>query len=191
MMSIPVRVTRFASRRLLLAALLSLALVGGAAAATGAAAAAAGAPFCGVTWGSLPRAGGEPAPAPLLDLRTGRHPCYDRVVFDFGGSASGYRVQYAGTIVSQGRGQVLDAAGGAKLGVTLPEPATFPHATGDHVANVAGYRTLRDVVYGGSFEGTTTIAVGVRARLPFRVFTLAGPGAHSRIVLDVAHRWSA
>jgi hypothetical protein len=54
---------------------------------------------------------------------------------------------------------------------------------------VLGYRTLRDVVFGGSFEGYTTFAVGVRARLPFRVFVLAGPGTHSRIVLDVAHQW--
>jgi hypothetical protein len=29
----------------------------------------------------------------------------------------------------------------------------------------------------------------VRARLPFRVFSLAGPGAGSRLVIDVAHRW--
>jgi hypothetical protein len=45
------------------------------------------------------------------------------------------------------------------------------------------------VVFGGSFEGQTLFGVGARARLPFRVFTLAGPGGHSRIVLDVAHRW--
>jgi len=30
----------------------------------------------------------------------------------------------------------------------------------------------------------------VRARLPFRVFVLAGPGNGSRLVIDVAHRWS-
>ena len=58
------------------------------------------------------------------------------------------------------------------------------------MADVAGYRTLRDVVYGGTFEGYTTFGVGVRARLPFRVLTLAGPDGGSRIVIDVAHRWS-
>ena len=60
---------------------------------------------------------------------------------------------------------------------------------GAHLASVSGYRTLRDVVYGGSFEGYTAFGVGVRARPPFRVFTLAGPGNHSRIVIDVAHHW--
>jgi hypothetical protein len=34
-----------------------------------------------------------------------------------------------------------------------------------------------------------TLGLGVRGRLPFRVFTLDGPGAGSRIVIDVAHRW--
>jgi len=89
--------------------------------------------------------------------------------------------------------------GGAKLSVVLLDPAydiltgatTYPQGVGDHVANVRGYRTLRDVVYGGTFEGYTTVGIGVRARLPYRVFVLAGPGAGSRIVIDVAHRWSA
>ena len=41
----------------------------------------------------------------------------------------------------------------------------------------------------GSYEGRTTFGVGVRARLPMRVFTLDGPGTGSRLVIDVAHRW--
>ena len=64
-------------------------------------------------------------------------------------------------------------------------------AVGQPVAAVAGFPTLRSVVYAGSFEGMTTFGVGTRARLPFRVFALAGPGGHGRIVLDVAHRWTA
>jgi len=43
--------------------------------------------------------------------------------------------------------------------------------------------------YAGSFEATTTVGLGVRARLPFRVFVLAGPATGSRLVIDVAHRW--
>ena len=192
------RLTRLSSRRFLLAAVLTLAVIGGAGAATGAAA-AAGAPYCGITWGSLPKSAGDNTTAPLLDVRTGQHDCYDRVVFDFDGTATGYNVRYTDDVVTQGKGDVLNVAGGARLDVTLLEPdsnvetgaPTFSHGNGDHLANVAGYRTLRDVVYGGSFEGYTTVGVGVRARLPFRVFTLAGPGGHSRIVVDVAHRWSA
>ena len=58
-----------------------------------------------------------------------------------------------------------------------------------HAVNVTGFQTFRQVFYGGSFEGVTTAGLGVRARLPFRVFLLAGPGNGSRLVIDVAHRW--
>ena len=54
---------------------------------------------------------------------------------------------------------------------------------------MSGYRTLRQVAWAGSFEGQTSLGVGVRARLPFRVTVLDGPGTGSRVVLDVAHRW--
>jgi hypothetical protein len=59
----------------------------------------------------------------------------------------------------------------------------------NELTTVHGYRTFRQVVTAGSFEGETVIGLGVRARLPFRVFTLAGPGGNSRIVVDVAHSW--
>ena len=45
---------------------------------------------------------------------------------------------------------------------------------------------LRKVVSAGSFEGSTVIGVGVRAKLPFRADWITGPGQHSRLVIDVA-----
>ena len=54
---------------------------------------------------------------------------------------------------------------------------------------VPGFSTFRSVTNAGSFEGQTTYGLGVRARLPFRVFTIAG--GHGRIVVDVAHHWTA
>ena len=45
------------------------------------------------------------------------------------------------------------------------------------------------MAFAGTFEAVTQIGLGVRARLPFRVFTLDGPGNGSRLVIDVAHRW--
>jgi hypothetical protein len=54
---------------------------------------------------------------------------------------------------------------------------------------VTGYQTFRQVAWAGSFEGYSSLGLGVRARLPFRVQTLPGPGAGSRLVLDVAHFW--
>jgi hypothetical protein len=76
------------------------------------------------------------------------------------------------------------------------------------VVNVNGYATFRQVrmynesnsiLGGGAREcgtrslilgGTTGIGVGVRARLPFRVFTVAsGRAGGWRLVIDVAHHW--
>jgi hypothetical protein len=160
-------------------------------------AAATGAPYCGITWGSQAKSGGALSGSPLVTTRTGRHGCYDRVVFEFNGAANGYSVSY-GETYTDGEGLALSpyTAGEVLLNVRLLAPAyddlrnaTYPHRVGDHVANVVRYQTLRDVVFGGSVEGYTTFAVGVRARLPFRVFVLSGPGTHSRIVLDIAHQW--
>ncbi len=158
--------------------------------------ASATAPYCRVTWGSLAKTGGTASEAALDNVRTGRHDCFDRVVFDFSGSANGYEVEYVPEVRSDGEGRLLSVAGRAILRVRLGANVFdqlghlhYDRVSGDHVADVGGYRTLRDVVYGGCFEGRTTFGVGVRARLPFRVFSLAGPGSSSRIVLDIAHSW--
>ena len=169
-----------------------------AAAGEGAALAAPAPAACDITWGSGEKTAGPLSTAPLLTVRTGRHECWDRVVFEFDGTAQGYSVRYSAQVLTDGEGLDLVpyTAGGAYLWVTLRAPAydadhvaVIDARNGDHVANVLRYDTLRDIVFGGSFEGYTTFAVGVRARLPFRVTPLAGPGTHSRIVIDVAHRW--
>jgi len=49
---------------------------------------------------------------------------------------------------------------------------------------VAGYTTFRQVAWGGSFEGYSTVGLGVRARLPFRAFR-----STNHLVIDVAHHW--
>ena len=159
-------------------------------------ASAADAPYCGITWGSLTKEGGSAGDGALDNVRAGRHQCFDRVVFDFAGPADGYHVEYVSELRTDGEGRRLSVAGGAILQVHLHANVFdqlghlhYARPPGDHVANVRGYATLRDVVYAGCFEGRTTFGVGVRARLPFRVFSLAGPGSSSRIVVDVAHRW--
>jgi hypothetical protein len=184
--------------RIVVAGALCLGIAGAAAPAAGTTAAgamgarAAAAAPCGITWGSGPKTAGTLATAPLAFVRTGQHECYDRTVFEFAGPVDGYAVQYANQVLTEGRGLDLVpyTAGGAWLAVSLRAPAGL-YTAGEHTANVVGYSTLRDVVYGGSFEGYTTFAVGVRARLPFQVVVLAGPGSHGRIVLDVAHRWDS
>jgi hypothetical protein len=179
--------------RLLVALLLALtgALVAGAPAA-------AAAPACDPTVGSQPKTAALMSTSPLVAIRTGHDRCWDRVVFQVAGSVgAGWDVRYVDTVVQDGSGAPLAVPGGARLSVVLHHPSTdeqgaptYPARIGP-VANVVGSPTLRSVVFGGSFEGYTTVGVGVRARLPFRVFTLAGPGGDTRIVLDVLHGWDA
>ncbi len=150
---------------------------------------------CEVSWGSLAESDTRMGQAPLTAVRTGRHYCFDRIVFDLDGPATGYSVRYVDRVVQDGSGAVLPVPGGARLQMTLHHPAhdeqgnaTYPVSAGRSAADVRYFETLRSVVYGGSFEGYSSFGVGTRARLPFRVFTIGG--ADPRIVLDVAHRWS-
>ncbi|GAA5120603.1 AMIN-like domain-containing (lipo)protein [Pseudonocardia adelaidensis] len=154
---------------------------------------------CSTPWGSTPEVVTQLGRAPLTAVRTGPHGCFDRVVFDLAGPAAGYHVEYVDHVSQDGSGTVLDVPGAARLLVSVGHPAyddagnptIVPAPTaGGQIADVSGYRTLRSVVYGGSFEGATTFGVGVRARLPFRVLTIDIPGAGARLVVDVAHGWS-
>ncbi|MGH8929145.1 MAG: AMIN-like domain-containing (lipo)protein [Egibacteraceae bacterium] len=157
---------------------------------------ATAAPFCGITWGSRAKSAEPMVTSPITGVRTGQHRCYDRLVVDLKGPAPGYRVSYVPEVTQDGSGLQVMLRGGAKLQVVVLAPAydtkgrpTFP--IGDReLAGVKDFRTFRQVAGAGSFEGQTTIGLGVRAPLPFRVFTLPGPGANSRLVIDVAHRWA-
>lgn len=136
---------------------------------------------CATGWGSNVKSVAVQGRDEVQRVRTGTDACWDRVVFDLAGPAAGYHVLYVDEVTSDGSGAAVPVPGGAKLQVTLHHPATVAIA-----ARADGYPTLRSVVSAGSFEGDTIVGVGVRARLPFRVFTLTGP---DRLVVDIAHRW--
>ena len=151
---------------------------------------------CRTTWGSIPKNAGLNGAAPLIAVTAGRHACYDRLVFTLNGPVGGYSVGYVSEVLTQGRGQPVSLRGGAFVEVTLLDPAydtngvaTYSPPVVAEAVNVSGFQTFRQVAFAGSFEGYTSFGVGVRARVPFRVFVLAGPGAHSRVVVDVAPHW--
>ncbi|MFC8190149.1 hypothetical protein ACFUMH_00650 [Cellulomonas sp. NPDC057328] len=152
-------------------------------------------PYCGITWGSQLRGAVDLSAGTLTDVRAGRHDCYDRLVLDVDAPLTGWSVRYVDQVVQDGSGFVVPVAGGARLEVlagvgVLPTDSWFI-GSGGRLVDTSSYTTFRDVVWAGSFEGMTTIGLGVRARLPFRAFVLAGPGSGSRLVVDVAHRWCA
>ncbi|UZN03152.1 hypothetical protein [Cellulomonas sp. S1-8] len=154
--------------------------------------AAAAHPYCGLTWGSLDKAAGDMSDGTLTNVRAGRHACYDRLVLDVDAPLTGWSVRYVDQVLQDGSGFVVPVRGGARLHVVarvgvLPTDSWFlPDGS---LVNTSAYTTFRDVQWAGSFEGVSAVGLGVRARLPFRAFVLAGPGGGSRLVVDVAHRW--
>lgn len=155
---------------------------------------ASAAPYCGITWGSLPKSNAAATTQPLTNIRTGQHDCYDRMVFDLTGTgATGYTVQYVTNVYADGSGQLITVNGGAKIQIVVHAPAynaqgmpTYGGIVNKSLpgVNLTGYKTFRDAKYAGSFEGQTTVGLGVRAKLPFRVLT---SGNHA--IVDVAHAW--
>ena len=162
-------------------------------------------PYCGIRWGSMPERDGElVSAAEVRDVRAGRHACFDRLVVDVHGdiTTGGYAVRYTSTVRELGRGRDVPLRGGADLELIVGAPvydstgrSVYSPADPLELVDVEGFRTFRQVAEAGSFEGQTAIGLGVRARLPFRVFVLEGTGPYSnvrsgsRVVIDVAHRW--
>jgi hypothetical protein len=170
-----------------------------AAALAGAVLPAAAAPTCSTAWGSTAEVRGPGGGGTVDDVRAGRHDCYDRLVLDLDGidaSAVSYDVRYVAQVRQDGSGDLVPLRGAADLQVVVHTPAhttrgtaTYAPRDGAEAVAVGGSRTFRQVAWAGSFEGQSTVGLGVRARLPFRVLVLDGPGDGSRLVVDVAHTW--
>lgn len=163
-------------------------------------AAAGGRAICpgaaGFPLSSLPKTAPGDSHAGLGSVVAQHGTCWDRIIFLFDVTVHGYRVAYEAPF-TEGRGLPMApfTAGGAVLNVVLfadSHPEGFAPGrgvtAGSHAAfgSFLTFRTLRDGLYGGSFEGRTTFSIGVRARLPMRVTVLSAP---PRIVLDVLHVW--
>jgi hypothetical protein len=139
--------------------------------------------------------------APLYLVRVGKHPCFDRVVFDVNGpDPVGYLVRYVPVVTADASGKPVPVAGAAALQVVVRapflgtdqqghQPGRTPPKVGDDLVApraVAGWSSLREVAFAGSFEGQTTLAVGVRTKLPFRV-SATGGGGYRHVIVDIAH----
>ena len=135
--------------------------------------------------------------ATLVRVRSGRHDCFDRLVLDINGRVAGYDVRYVSAVLAEGSGDAMPVRGGAAIAIVV-KATSYDANTGRPVytppdpaelTDVNGFQTLRQVAWAGSFEGQSTIALGVRAQLPFRTFILTGPGTGSMLVVDIAHLW--
>ncbi len=159
----------------------------------------ASASVCEAQWGSLVTARAPYTSKQITNIRSGRHQCFDRLVVDInatGQGKPGYQVKYVKRVTKDGSGANVPLRGGAKLRIIVKAPAyddngrlTYKPDNRRELVDVAGYRTFRQVAWAGTFEGQTTIGLGVRARLPMRAFVLNNPGGGHTVVVDVAHRW--
>ncbi|MDQ3738789.1 MAG: hypothetical protein M3337_06435 [Actinomycetota bacterium] len=164
----------------------------------------AAAPYCGIEWGSLAKDAPDQTPASITNVRAGRHRCFDRLVIDIGTDfpdergSEGYSIKYVRRVTSEPSGRPVRLDGGAFIDIYVRAPVvsneppyerTYDPRKPRRVVDVTGFRTFRQVTLAGTHEGITQFGLGVRARLPFRVFVLDGPGDASRVVIDVAHRW--
>jgi hypothetical protein len=124
-----------------------------------------------------------------VDIRTGGHDCFERVVLEFGGSGElpGYQVQYeADPILDSPSGEPVDVAGDATLVVSVG--AWMPDTEGNGYqgprefvpTNVVTILELQQIE---NFEGQNAWAIGLDRQRDFTVSTLADP---VRIVIDIA-----
>jgi hypothetical protein len=124
-----------------------------------------------------------------VDIRTGAHPCFERVVIELGGTGDmpGVRVSYLDDpVVLSPSGQTVDIAGDATLLVAVA--AWMPDMEGNGWAgptqltptNVEHILELRQVE---NFEGMHQWAIGLDEQRPFDVEFLTSP---PRIVVDIA-----
>jgi hypothetical protein len=187
------------SRLLVLAGALVAVL---AAALVGLVSPASAAPFCSITWGSQPQDGTSAHPGgTLTGVRAGEQACFDRLVVDIAGTTAfdAWHVRYVDHVYRDPKGDLVPLRGGAFLQITVQSPdhtvggtPTYRPADRSELVDVAGYRTFRQVAWAGESEGYSSIGLGVRAHLPFRVLALSGiPGSANgtRVVIDVAHSW--
>ena len=164
-------------------------------------AASAASPYCGITWGSQPKAhaGADGWDEYVTNVRAGRHRCFDRLVIDVGDAHrfDAFSVRYVPGGVRDAVDEPVPLRGGAALEVEVrakPYDSSnvihYEPANRSELVDVRGYRTFRQVswvVVGGD---RTSVGIGTRARLPFRAFMLPGHQPdQTRLVIDVAHRW--
>jgi hypothetical protein len=122
----------------------------------------------------------------LVGLRAGRHPGFDRVVFQFRGAVPEHRVQYVDQLVEDGTGDPVSVAGAADLEVVF-EGANAHEENGSPTITPRrfspGLPAVKEIAQLGDFEAVVSYGIGVDQRRPIEVSTRSNP---SRLVIDIA-----
>jgi hypothetical protein len=131
-------------------------------------------------------------PVPVLThVRVGRHPGYDRMVFQFTGPIPSYRVQPVASLAEDGSGEPVWPGSPNLLQIRL-EPAQAHTDDGQTPLTATALQTfanlpvLRQYRLVGDFEGVVTYGLRLGLHRPnLRVTELTNP---NRLVVDLAHQ---
>ncbi|MBC7303423.1 MAG: hypothetical protein H5T78_21045 [Nocardia sp.] len=141
-----------------------------------------------------PKSGAASTGAALTvsDIRIGRQPGFDRVVYALGGTgAPGWQVSYTDSAVQDGSGKPVDVAGRAILEVRIlgsayPFDSPVPPFAGPDPVTDPNVPAITGVYKRLVYEGVTQSFIGIDAdQPPFAVTTLTDP---PRLVVDIATR---
>ena len=136
------------------------------------------------SWPQQARSGpGSGSEGFLTAIRTGAHPGYDRVVFEFSGGVPGYHAEYVAEVRADASGKLVPLAGQAFLRLVFHPSSAYQTYHGPAVLR-PGLPSLLQVSAAGDFEGYLSFGLGLSQRVGFTISTLSHP---SRVVLDIAH----
>lgn len=128
--------------------------------------------------------------AQLVEVRTGQHDDFDRIVFQFEGGLPGLRVEYVKPpIVEDGSGRTVEIAGDAFLQVRFNPAGAHDPLTGQATYQgpteiLSGLPSLIEAERAGDFEAYLTWVLGLREKVDFTVHQLADP---YRVAIDLQH----
>lgn len=126
-----------------------------------------------------------------MAIRAGRHPTYDRLVFQFAALPGISTVSYVGQVDDDPRGDPIPLQGHAFLRVvfhdafmwTAWDPGPWHFTYTGSCTLTTHLPAIQQVKCAGDFEGYLSFGIGVAHRAGFRIFTLQDP---ARVVIDVA-----
>jgi hypothetical protein len=122
------------------------------------------------------------------DIRTGTHPCFERIVIEFEGTGDlpGYWVRYEDPVIDSPRGEPVDMEGDAYLVISAAswmQTMEGEGYSGPHIVEPTNVTHIEQLQLIENFEGMFQWAVGLDETRPFTVDTLTNP---ARIVVDIS-----
>jgi hypothetical protein len=122
--------------------------------------------------------------AVLEHVRVGRHPGFDRVVFEFRAGTPAWSARYVPQVVHDGSGLPVALPGTAFLHLVFKSTRIDRASAGAApITRTPRFRSLLQLKESGDFEGVVSFGLGLRRKVGFRGFRMTAPG---RVVVDVA-----